>query len=272
MTDFRWMAAPTRIVPRQKRRANVDTMIPTRKFLVQMTLHVAAPLVTAAAAAFSVEVVACMVPAGTKRARTMPLLLCVVGKQTEPSVRITCVAHLTDIVEIRTGTVAWAAKAARVMNTMRPYCRQIPRVLATTKRIPVTTKARREKQHLPRFVAGRPAIQSAKMRCAAHPTDTVELDQPIAVWGVKAASVMRITTATATVAKRKVRKIHLVCVSLIQILVQSTAKIQPIAAVFTITADRAMTSTIAALITARADLAGVPPATFRRPQEVKKRK
>lgn len=115
------------------------------------------------------------------RQKTRPLLLCAVGKPTEPSVRMTCVAHLTDIVEIRTVTVVWAAKAARAIITMRPYRRQIPRVLATTKKIPVTTKARREKQHLPRFVAGRPAMRFAKTRCAAHPMDTVELDQAIAV-------------------------------------------------------------------------------------------
>ena len=85
-TDFQ-KAAPMRIVSRQKTRANVDTMIPRTKFLAQMTLHVAAPLVTAAAAAFSAEVVASMVPAGTKTARTMPLLLRAVGNPTEPSVR-----------------------------------------------------------------------------------------------------------------------------------------------------------------------------------------
>lgn len=165
-----------RIVSRQKTRANVDTMIPRTKFLAQMTLHVAAPLVTAAAAAFSAEVVASMVPAGTKTARTMPLLLRAVGNPTEPSVRMTCVAHLTDIAEIRTGTAVRAVKAARAIITMRPYRRQIPRVLATTKKIPVMTKARREKQYLPRFVAGRPAMRFAKTRCAAHPMDTVELD------------------------------------------------------------------------------------------------
>ena len=95
----------------------MDTMILTTSFPARMILRAVVPRAIVEVVLSFVEVVAYMVPAGTKRARTMPHLPCAVGKPMEPHVRTTFAVRSMVIVVTRTSTAAWAAKAVRAMPT-----------------------------------------------------------------------------------------------------------------------------------------------------------